>query len=94
MAAYNDLVSFVADQGLSEGEAEHAIRRCLMAMAKYGIGAYAGAGAVAYFMNMTPASAVGFGLLTVGGGAAVGLMKSPQCSEVRGAVRFWNTANF
>ena len=88
---YDELVSFVGNQCISEYEADHAIRRCIAAMAKNGIASYAGASAVAYFMNMTPASAVGFGVTTFTLGAGYAVVNSPKCSEVRSTIHFWNT---
>ena len=91
---YDELVSFVEQSGISQAEAELAIRRCSLAMAKQGIYTYAAGGAVMYFMNMTPASALSYGTLAFGAGAFHALAKSPQCSEVRDAIQFWSTAAF
>jgi hypothetical protein len=93
MAAYDDLLGFMRDQGFTDLEAQHAVKRCVIAMAKHGAGAYAGAGAIAFFMNMTPASAMGFATVTLAGGAAHGLATSPQCKDIREAISFWNTAD-
>lgn len=92
MAAYDDLLAFVRESGLDDEEARHAVRRCAITMAKNGAGAYLGAGAIAYFMNMNPASAMGFAAVTFGSGAAYALATSPSCGDVRKAVFFWRTA--
>jgi hypothetical protein len=89
---YDDLIQAITATGVSEVEARHAARRCAIAMAKNGAMGYLGGGAFAYFMAMNPAAAIPF----LVGGAAIGagyaFAKAPQCSEVREAVRFWNTA--
>jgi hypothetical protein len=92
--AYQPLLDMLVETGISEAEAEHAVRRCATAMAKQGVTAYASAGALAYFMNMTPASGVSFAITTMSLGAGHALLKSPSCGEVRNAIGFWNTAPF
>ena len=91
---YEQLIQAIVDTGVSEAEARHAAQRCALAMATRGIVIYAGAGAFTYFMSMNPATAIPYwvGGLAVGAGSA--LAKSPSCSEVREAIRFWNTASF
>ena len=89
---YEQLIEAIVETGVSEVEAQHAARRCAMAMAKQGAVGYLGGGAFAYFMAMNPASAVPYAIAGLAGGAAYALIKSPQCSEVREAIRFWNTA--
>jgi hypothetical protein len=87
---YDELIQSITATGLPETEARNAARRCAMAMAKQGAVGYLGGGAFAYFMAMNPATAVPY---LVGGavlGAGHALAKSPQCSEVREAIRFWN----
>jgi hypothetical protein len=85
---YDQLIQSIVETGLTEDEARIAARRCVLAMAKQGIAGYAGGGALAYFLAMSPGIAVG--AMTLGAGHA--LAKSPQCSDVRQAIRFWNTA--
>jgi hypothetical protein len=89
---YEELIGFVESNGIARYEAEHAVRRCAMAIALRGAATYAGGGFIMYFMNMNPASAIGYGAMSFGVGAAYGLAKAPQCREVREAIRFWNTA--
>jgi hypothetical protein len=89
-SSYDELIQKITATGISENEARLAVRRCTFAMAKQGVVGYAGAGAFTYFMAMNPATAVPY---LVGGavlGAGYALAKSPQCSEVRTAIRFWN----
>lgn len=92
MAAYDDLIAFITKQGVSEQEAAHAVRRCVIAMGRHGLAAYGSAGAIAYFLNMNPASAMGFATAAIGSGAAIGFASAPQCSEVRSAIAFWGTS--
>jgi hypothetical protein len=92
--AYQPLLDMLVDTGLSESEAEHAVRRCATAMAKQGIATYTGAGALAYFLNMNPASGMSFAVLAVGAGAGHALATSPSCGDVRKAIGFWNTAPY
>jgi hypothetical protein len=92
--AYNDLISSVSESGLAEEEAKHAVRRCVLAMAKGGFVGYTAMGALAYFMSMNPATALPYLLVSTSGGAAYQLAKSPQCEDVRKAVFFWNSAKF
>ena len=89
---YDQLIQAIADTGISEAEAQHAARRCSLAVAKGGLTGYFGGGAFAYFLAMNPASAVPCAVAGLGIGAGYALAKSPQCSEVRDAIRFWNTA--
>jgi hypothetical protein len=91
---YEDLINFVVDSGLSRDEAEHAVRQCVFAMIRKGLAGYTAGGAAAYFMQMNPSTAIPFLLVTTSVGAGYALAKAPQCSEVRGAVQFWNTARF
>ncbi len=99
-SAHEDLIGKIAATGISEEEAEHAARRCLMSMEKNGGFGYAGGATFAYFLAMstTPpgaAVAVAYSAYAVVGGAigaGYALAKSPQCSEVREAISFWNTA--
>jgi len=91
---YDELIDAIVDSGVSESEAQLAARRCALAMAQNGAVAYLGGGALAYFLAMNPASAVPYavGGLTLGAGYA--LAKSPRCSEVRDAIRFWSSVQF
>jgi hypothetical protein len=91
---YDELVEFVAQSGISQAEAEHAVRRCATAMLAQGAATYVAGSAVMYFMNMTIPSAFSYGTLALGAGAVHAVAKSPQCSEVREAIRFWNTNTF
>src|SRR6266404_6852675 len=52
-SAYEDLIGKIAATGISEEEAEHAARRCLMSMAKNGGFGYAGGATFAYFLAMS-----------------------------------------
>ena len=92
MSGYDELTAFVRESGLNDEESRHAVRRCIITMTKAGVGAYVGAGAIAYFMNMNPFSAAGFATATLGGGAALALVSSPSCGDVRKAVMFWKSA--
>jgi hypothetical protein len=88
---YDQLIQAIIDTGVSEAEAQHAARRCAMAMAKQGVAGYLGGGALSYFLAMNPGTAVPY---LVGGvvlGAGHALVTSVQCSEVREAIKFWNT---
>ena len=89
---YDQLIQAIVDTGVSEAEAQHAARRCAMAMAKQGAVGYLGGGALSYFLAMNPGTALPYlvGGLAIGAGHA--LVKSPQCSEVREAIQFWNLA--
>jgi len=91
---YEELVSTIVDSGIPRPEAEHAVRRCGIAMAKQGAAVYTGSALLIYFMNTNPASAIGYSTLAVGAGAGHALLKSPDCEEVREAVKFWNHAKF
>ena len=85
---YEDLIDQITATGISRQEAEYAARRCAMAMLKNGVVGYGGAGVLTYFLRMSPTTAVlGFAV-----GAGYTLAESPQCSEVREAIRFWNPA--
>jgi hypothetical protein len=92
---YEDLIRAITETGISRAEAEHAARRCAMAMAKGGLLGYAGGSiAFGYFMAMNPATAIPYLLVSTAVGGGYALTKSPQCSEVRDAISFWNTAKF
>jgi hypothetical protein len=91
---YDELIHAIRNTGISEAEAQHAARRCLKEMAKQGAMGYLGGGALSYFLAMNPATAMPYliGGLALGGGHA--LAKSPQCSDVRKAISFWNSEPF
>lgn len=91
---HDELIDMVVQSGVSRPEAEHAVRRCAFAMAKQGALVYTGSALLMYFMNTNPASAIGYGTLSFGAGAAHALIKSPDCEDVRKAARFWSTARF
>ena len=91
---YEELIDFVVSSGISRTEAEHGVRMCALAMAKNGAAAYFGTGAVVYFMSMNPATAVPYLVGAAAVGAGYGLAKSPQCQEVRDALRYWSAAAF
>jgi hypothetical protein len=93
-APYDDLIDAVTNTGISRAEAEHAVRRCAMAMAKGGLVGYTAGGAFAYFMAMNPATSIPYLLVSTAAGGGYALAKSQQCSEVREAINFWNTAKF
>ena len=90
---YEQLIQAITETGIPETEARHAASSCAVAMAKQGAVGYLGGGAFSYFLAMNPGTAVLYlvGGVTVGAGHA--LFTSPQCSEVREAIRFWNTAS-
>jgi hypothetical protein len=94
MSGYDQLAEFIEQQdGISREEAEHAIRRCALAMSLTGFAGWeAGAGAVAYFLN--PGVMMVGGVVGAGAGAYQAYKRAPQCSEVRDAIRYWNTATF
>jgi len=91
---YNEIVEFVTSNGVSQAEAEVAVGNCLKAMAKYALGAYVAGGAVAYFMRMSPNTAIPWLVVSTAAGAGYALAKAPQCSEIREAIAFWERANF
>jgi hypothetical protein len=91
---YQELVDTIVESGVSRAEARHAVNSCALAMAKQGTVAYTGSALLMYFMNTNPASAIGYGTAAFGAGAAHALIKSPDCREVRRAVRFWTHAQF
>jgi hypothetical protein len=89
---YDELIDSIMATGISEEEARNAARRCAMAMGRHAAVGYAGGGALGFFLQMNPATALPY---LVGGlalGAGHGLAKAPQCAEVRQAIGFWNTA--
>lgn len=93
--AYQPLLDMIVQNtGISEAEAEHAVRRCATAMLKQGVAAYGSAGALAYFLNMNPASGLSFAVTTLSLGAGHALLTSNSCGDVRRAIAFWNTAPF
>ena len=94
MSAYDELIDFVTDSGIPRSEAEHAVKRSALAMARYSIGTYAAGGAVTYLLSMNPTTALPYLVTAAAGGAAYGLAKAPQCEEVRTAIRYWSTAKF
>jgi hypothetical protein len=91
---YEQLIQAIAETGVSEVEAQHAARRCAIAMAKQGIAGYAAGGALSYFLAMNLTTAVPYLVGSTALGAGHALMKSPQCSDVRRAIQFWSTAAF
>jgi hypothetical protein len=93
-SAYDGLIERITDSGISRSEAEHAARRCALAMAKGGVFGYTAAGAFAYFMAMNPTTALPYLVGSTVVGSGYQLLKSPECSEVRKAISFWNTASF
>lgn len=89
----DQLIQSITDTGVAESEAQqHAARRCALATARGGASGYVGGGALSCFLAMNPASAVPYAVVGLGVDAAYALVKSPQCSQVREAIRFWNTA--
>jgi len=88
------LIESITRTGISQDDAELAVDQCTKAMVKHGIGAYAGLGLAAYFLNMTPATALAYAVATPVLGAGYGFFTSPQCQDVREAVTFWKTAEF
>lgn len=92
--AYDDLIDFVVSTGVSRAEAELGVRRCAVAIGKHGLVGYTAGGAVAYFLGMNPATAIPYLIGTAAAGAGYGLVKSPQCHEVRQALTYWATAAF
>jgi hypothetical protein len=92
MSAYDELIDFVTKSGISQGEAEFAVRQCALAMTKRGIQTYMAGGAIAYFMSMNPSTAIPFLIGSAAVGAGSALVNAPQCEEVREAVRYWTKA--
>jgi hypothetical protein len=91
---YDQLIQAITETGVSEAEAQFAVRRCAMAMAKQGAITYVGGSALAYFLAMNPATAMPYLVGSAALGAGHALAISPQCSEVRLAILFWITARF
>jgi hypothetical protein len=91
---YEHLIEFVTNAGLSEDEARHAVRQCAWAMAKKGAVSYVAGGAISYFMLMNPTTAIPYTVGATAAGAAFGLAKAPECSQIREAIRFWSTVPF
>jgi hypothetical protein len=91
---YEDLIQRIASTGISSQEAEFAARRCAIAMLKGGSVGYTAAGVWAYFLAMNPVAAAGYLASASVAAAGYQLATSPQCSEVREAISFWNTAAF
>jgi hypothetical protein len=91
---YNDLIDWVADTGISRNEAQHAVTRCSLAIAKGGAAGYTAMGAAAYFMAMNPATAVEYLVASTAIGGGYELIKSPACAQVREAISFWNRVDF
>src|SRR5258708_13144016 len=95
-SAHEDLIGKIAATGISEEEAEHAARRCLMSMAKNGGFGYAGGATFAYFLAMSttpPGAAVAVAYsayAVVGGATGAGYPppNSPHSSELRQALIF------
>ncbi len=87
---YEQLIQAIVETGVSEAEAQHAARRCAMAMVKKGFAGYIGGGALSYFLAMNPSTAIPYLVGGIALGAGHALVKSPQCSEVREAINFWN----
>ena len=88
---YDQLIQAIIETGVSEAEAQHAVRRCALAMAKQGAAGYLGGGALSYFLAMNPGTAVPYLVGGVAFGAGHALVASAQCSEVREAIKFWST---
>ena len=91
---YEELIERITATGVSRQEAEYAARRCALAIFKGGAVGYSAAGAWAYFLAMNPAAAASYLVAGSAVGAGYALAKSPQCSEVREAIWYWNTAGF
>jgi hypothetical protein len=89
---YEELQRFMISNGIPAADAEIAIRRCSIAIAKRASAGYIGGGAVAYFMAMNPAAGISYvvGGATIGAGSA--LYSSPACADIRTAIRYWWTA--
>ena len=90
----NDLMDLITNSGVSHEDAEAAVDRCQAAIVKQGFLAGEIAGVIGFFVTgkPNPASALAWGLAGSAGGAALAPLTSPQCSEVRNAVRFWLAA--
>ena len=87
---HDELVDFITENtDVSPVEAEYAVNQCLLAMGKGGFVGYLTGGGIAYvFMagaGIIPA-AIGVGAIGVG----YQFLKSPQCSDVRKAIKFWS----
>lgn len=102
---YEHLIAAITETGVSEEEARLAAHRCAFAMAKQGAVGFAAGAAFAYFMapvlGTNPVTFLPFtgtaATLTTGGallGASHAALKSPQCGEVRNAIRYWTFASF
>jgi hypothetical protein len=94
MALYDVLLDQVMKTGISEEEARLAVRRCAVTMAKQGALAYVGGGAaqiaLSYFVKMNPATAIPYAVGSVLLGAGHAVYSSPDCSDVRRAIVYWN----
>jgi hypothetical protein len=82
----------IVESGVSQEEAEHAVRQCVIAMAKGGGVAGMAGMAFGFFMTKNLAAATVIGAAGIPAGGAFQLLKAPQCQEVRDAINFWNTA--
>jgi hypothetical protein len=94
MSNYDTLVTWIGESGIERQEAEHAIRSCALAMAKDGVKVYAAAGVIAYFMNATPATAIGYAAGGAFVGSAYAISKAPDCAAIRQRITFWNSQSF
>ena len=82
----------VIDSGVGPGEAEHAVNKCMTAMAKGGVVGGAAGVALPFLLRNAAAPVAGIGMGIVGAVAGVGYQaaESPDCEEVRAAVKHWN----
>jgi hypothetical protein len=95
MSNYEELAQFIEEQdGISREEAEHAIRRCAAAMASQGLVYGVAGAAIVGFLTKNPIAALGSGVVAGAGGAVLAPFNAPQCSEIRDAIRHWNSAKF
>jgi hypothetical protein len=87
---YDQLIQEIKETGLTEAEAKHAARRCATAIALRGATGWAAGSLLGIFLakNVAVAMPLAIGGTVLGVGNA--LVKSPQCSKVRDAVKFWN----
>jgi len=86
---HNDLVNLLVKSGVSPSEARPAVNRCLLSMGAHAAMTYTAGGALAYFLAMNPATTLPYTAATIAAGAGYAFQKSPQCMEVRTAIRFW-----
>ena len=84
-----ELLDLLVKSGVSRQEAQPAVNRCLLQMGATAVASYGAGGLLVYFLAMNPITAPGFVTVTTAAGGAYALGKSPQCQDVRRAIRFW-----